>query len=173
MKIIILEEPETLVARLRGSALNSVISAWIRFKTLTNQTPPHLQNAVGRRLRSSGRDTAWAILMHCMLLEDLRARALPTALELGFDRIPDRLRFPSQGYDLSGSDATFEQILDALAERVKCRKALPEWIQLTNVMLLTEMPKYVAELKEVVLALYPGPHDDKEWLEIFGTGIEE
>ena len=171
MKLNIFEEPETLVARLRGSALSGVISAWIRFKSLLDQTPSRLQETEGRRVQFSGRDSAWAILMHCMLLEDLRARALPTALKLGIDGIPDRLRFPSQGYDLSAPDVTFAQILDALAERVKCRKALPEWIQLTNEMVLTEMPNYLAELKEVVLALYPGPHDSEAWLDVFGSRL--
>lgn len=131
-KINIHEDSETLIARLRGSVLGAVIAGWIGFKTLLNQTPPHLQDAVGRRPRSSGRDTAWAILMHCMLLESLRDRALPTVLELGYTRIPDRLRFPSKGYNLSGPNVTFAQILDALAERVQCIKALPESIQLTN-----------------------------------------
>ena len=111
--------------------------------------------------------------MHCMLLENLRAHGLRSGLELGFDGIPDRLRFPTQGYDLSGPDATFAQILDALVERVKCRKALPEWIQLTKVMVLTEIPKYLAELKEVVLALNPGPHHSKEWLDFYGSDLVE
>ena len=172
-RLDIYEESETLVARLRGSALSGVIFAWIRFKSLLEQTPPHFHNTVGRRIPSPIRDTAWIILMHCMLLENLRAHGLRTGVELGFDGIPDRLLFPTLGYDLSGPDATFAQILDALVERVKCRKALPEWIQLTKVMVLTEIPKYLAELKEVVLALNPGPHHSKEWLDFNGSDLVE
>lgn len=168
----IFEEPENLVVGLRGSGLSDVILAWIRFKSLLDQTPPHLHNAIGHPIHSPGRDTMWIILMHCMLLEDLRAHGLRTRVELGFDGIPDRLHFPTQGYDISGPDASFDQVLDALIERVKCRKALPEWIYLTTDMVLTEIPNYLAELKEVVLALNPG-HYNKEWLEFYGIDLVE
>ena len=165
------EEWESILARIRGTLLGTVISAWIRFKALLEQTPTHLRNSVGRRPYCSARDTAWAILMHCMLLEDLRQRAIRPAFELGFlADIPDRLRFPSTGLDLSGSDATFAQILDALAERVRCRRALAVPIQVTNLLVLDMIPMYVEELKEAVLALYPGHHDSQEWYEVFGPG---
>lgn len=176
VRLDVFEEPETLVARLRGSALSSVIFAWIRFKSLLDHTPSHVQNTLGGRTISSGRDTAWIILVNCMILEDLRAYSLRTAVELGevrFDGIPDRLRFPTQGYNLRGPDATFAEILDALTERAKCRKALPDWIQLTNDMILTEIPKYLAELKEVVVALNPGTHHSKEWLDFYGSDLAE
>lgn len=165
------EDSETLVARLRGSVLGAVISGWVRFKTLLDQTPPQLQNAVGRRPRFSARDTAWAILMHCMLLEALRDKGVASWRENGFNQIPDRLRIPSQGYYLYEPTATFAQILDALAERAQCRKTVPEGVQLTNAMVLTELPKYVAELKEEVVHLYPdGPQDSANWLQVFGPG---
>lgn len=166
-KLNIREAPETIIARLRGSFLAAVISAWIRFKSLLDQTPPQLRDAVGRNPRSSGRDTAWAILMHCMLLEDMRDRAVPEAVSLGFNKIPSRLRYAYQGYKLS-ADSKFGDIMFALAERAKCRKVHPENYQLTTAMVLEEVRHYRAELIEVVLILYPGSHDSREWLQVFG-----
>ncbi len=169
-KINIHEPSETIVARLRGSSLAAVITAWLQFKSLLDSVPPQLRDFPGRQPHSTGRNAAWAILMHCMLLEDLRRRALPAALEAGMTNIPDRLRFPTQGYDLSAAHATFDQILNALAERAACRKVHPEWLQLTNAMVLHEVGKYLKDLKEVVLVLYPGAQGSQEWVEIFGTG---
>ena len=170
LKFDVNKPSETIIGQVRGSAVAAVVHAWIRLKALLNQMPLKLQNAVGRRPRYTARDSAWAILMHCMLLEQMRQQALPTALTLGVDKIPDRLRFPSQRFDLSEKNATFAQILNALAERAHCRKVHPESTQLRTIKILTEVPKYYAELKEVVLALYPGPHDSKEWFEVFGSG---
>jgi hypothetical protein len=157
------EPREAILARLRGTSLAYVITAWLDFKSRLARAPPQLRNVPGAR------NTAWAVLMHCMLLEELRRRALPTALDSGLTRIPDRLRFPTSGYDLSAAHATFAEILNALAERAACRKINPDWLQLTNVMVLMEVGRYLDELKEVVLVLYPGQHGNREWVETFGT----
>lgn len=167
-KLNIREPSEDIIARLRGSGLAAVISAWIRFKSLLDQSPPHLREAAVRNPHSLGHGTAWAILMHCMLLEGMRATALPEALRIGLKGIPDRLRFPSQGSYYLSQKSSFAEILDALAERAKCRKVHPEGMQMTNAMVLEEVRKYRDELREVVLAVYPGIHDTPEWLQMFG-----
>lgn len=156
------QSQEEFFARLRGTSLAYLINAWLDFKSHLARAPPQLRNAQGAR------NTAWAVLMHCMILEELRRRALPTAIDLGLIGTPDRLRFPTSGYDLSAAHATFAEILNALAERAACRKVNPEWLQLTNVMVLVEAGRYIDELKEVVLVLYPGEHENREWVETYG-----
>lgn len=155
------EERTVIVQKLKDTSLAKLISEWGNFKLLFLQTPRNI-----RLNQNSVKEVALTVLNHCTILETMRDRSIASAVSMGRD-VPDQLRDPTKGYGFT-SDRSFAEILDALAERVFCRKSHQRSVQLNELMVLMEMTEYLRELKETVWAIYPAVRRTQAWLETFG-----
>ena len=137
--------PEALTI-LNKTTLSDLIKAWADLKQLV---PSNL-----RLFHHSAWDVAMNILRYCIMLEQAKAQGLPIALKCDVVDSDPFSNQPTTGYRFD-RDTPLEQLIEAFADRVKCRKAHPEWLSFTNIIVLREMAKYVRELQGVVLAITP------------------
>ncbi|MCJ1454164.1 hypothetical protein MMC28_004514 [Mycoblastus sanguinarius] len=155
------QDDSKILSVLHGTVLNELIHSWAQFKLLAHQVPAHLIQQ-GR----SAKDFTWAVIKYCMMLETLMNEGRPSAIANGVS-FPDLLR--QAPLSEISVDVPFIDLLSALVDRVKCRTCHPEWLQLTNVMVLKEMGDYIQELKTMVKAIYfPTPDNMDDWYEMLG-----
>lgn len=130
---------------LEESLLRDLIDAWADFKRLV---PSELSSFCPTMM-----STATIVLLYCNTLERAKVEGVSMARSSGliesepFSHNPTCLHF-----DL---DPPFKQVIEAFVDRVKCRKAHPEGLSLTMVVVLREMVEYVRELKGLILAIMP------------------
>ena len=146
-----LQNLEVVVRTLRMSGLGALTEAWADFKFQLY----HVPHGVGGT--QSAAEIIRSILLHCSTLENLRDRGYQKAINAGI-HVPDLLYLPSKLPDFP-ADTPVIYLLGALEERVRCRKAHPEWLQFTKIIVLQEMGKYLLDLKRVIKAMYPIQQD--------------
>ena len=147
--INLVEDESRLLSILHGSVLSELINAWAQFKLLPYQYFPYAfpQNLSAKEMIS-------AILGYCRGLEDLIDEGRPIALSQGYV-IPDIVRRPPRDESSISGDASLARLIEALADRVKCRMVHDRRVHFTNVMILKETGPYIQDLKVVVRTIYP------------------
>ena len=148
---------------LRASGLGALTEAWASFKALL-----YILRGDASSFPSAAGIISM-ILMNCSALENLMNRGYPRAIESGM-YVPDLLLSPSTLPTLA-ADTPIIDLLSALEERVKCRKAHPEWLQFTRIMVLSEMCKYLSDLIVVVNAIYLTKQDNVMLQSYFGPVV--
>ena len=149
-EINLVEYESRLLSILHGSVLSELINAWAQFKLLPMQYFPYAfpQNPAAKEMIS-------AILGYCRGLEDLIDEGRPIAVSQGYE-IPDIVRRPPRDESSISGDASLARLIEALADRVKCRMVHERRVQFTKVMILKETGPYIQDLKVVVRNIYPG-----------------
>ena len=148
------ENERQMLSILHGSVLSELINAWAQFKLLPLQHFPQNfpRNSLAKEIIS-------AILGCCRGLEDLVDEGRQIAIAQGF-KIPELVRRPPRDESSISGNASLTRLIEALADRVKCRTAHKRFVEFTNVMILRETGPYIEDLKTVVRAIYPsGVHD--------------
>ena len=90
-----------------------------------------------------------------------------TAIDQGHS-VPDLVRRPPLDADSISMDTPFANLIESLAERVKCRLVRQRWVQFTNVMILREIGPYIQDLETVVRAMYPERLHGGSWYRTYG-----
>lgn len=153
MFIHLRNNPAQALAAVQSTLLAQLIEDWVKLKLLARKLPLRPR---GWRT-DSALGTAWAVLAYCFELEDLREDRINPAFAV--DRnVPNRLWRPKTGREITQASG-FDKIMDALVDRVYCRKLHRISFQLKNVMIPLEVVAYVEELREVTAYLYPHPED--------------
>lgn len=151
------EDEDQILSILRSSTISELIHKWASFKLAAFQ---RFSNGVPRAV--SAKTTICTLLQYCATLEQLVDEGRLTARKQGFP-VPDLVRRPPQDHLDVNMDASMTYLIEALAERVKCRMVHQRWVQFTNVLVLKEIGAYMLDLKTVLRALYPFALHGQEW----------
>ena len=156
------EVESKILSVLHGTVLSELINAWAQFKLLPFQIFPE-----SFPYASSAKETIYAVLKYCTTLEALMDEGRKTAVDQGYS-IPDLVRRPPLDANSISMDTPFVNLIESLAERVKCRMVHQRWVQFTNVMILREIGPYIKDLKMVVRAMYPEHLHGGAWYRNYG-----
>ena len=153
-----IDEDETkTLSILHGTVLSELISAWAQLKLFPLQSFPE-----AFPYASSAKETIYEVLKYCLTLEAIINEGRKTAIDQGYS-VPDLMRRPPLDADSISMDTPFANLIESLAERIKCRLVHQRWVQLTNVMILREIGPYIQYLKTVVRAMYPERFHGGAW----------
>jgi len=155
------EDEDRILSILRSSTISELIHAWASFKLTAFQ---RRRNGVPRAC--AAKITMCSLVQYCIALEEIIDEGRLTAMTRGYT-VPDLVRRPPPDRSLITLDTTIEDLIEALAERVKCRMVHERWVQFTNVLVLKEAKAYILDLKVVARAMYPFSLHGQEWYHIF------
>ena len=147
------DDPVQTMHTIRSTFLIRIIEEWVNFKLLARK----LSALVFNWHTNSVEGTLWTVLAYCFELEDLREHKINAKPSIA-PNVPCRLWYPRTGREVT-QHSGIHTILEALAERVRCRNALPVWFQVTNTMIPVHVMAYVHELQQVAAYLCPNPQD--------------